>query len=79
MLKTYFRYFIINKLTIWLILLFITFFAINKAINNIIKQSSFKLLYNYRPDFHIFVKDNFTLKRMLIIYNKVKKLKLLKK
>ncbi len=51
----------------------------DKVINNIIKQSFFELLYNYKSDFYIFVKDNFTLKGILITYNKVKKLKLLKK
>ncbi len=42
MLKTYFRYFIIHKLTIWLIFLFITFFAIHKTIHNITKHISFQ-------------------------------------
>ncbi len=79
MLKIYFRCFVINELAIWLILLPIAFFVIGKVINNIIRQSFFELLYGYKPDFHMFVKNNFILKRMPVAYNKVEKLESLRK
>ncbi len=77
-LKTYLRYFVADEPVIWPTLLPIAFFAIGKVINNIIRQSPFELLYGYRPDFHMFVKNNFTLKGMLTAYDRIKKLKLLK-
>ncbi len=73
-IENYLRCFVDSEQTNWPQLLPQAYFAINSAINSTTGKSPFEALYGYIPEFRLFVEDNFTLKGVPAVQERLRKL-----
>ena len=72
-LEQYLRTFVDAKQTQWTNHLFLTKFAYNNAKHNFIEKFSFFFMYDYHSKIHYEVKNNFTVKKMSKVKNRIRR------